>query len=216
MKKFKTKVNVKKNTTCKSCVRLTSEKYGESTCREKGVLASGKVCSGFKADLKDLRSSEGEANVIELLQLIRKLSEDQLTAIASLLSRAAVSKKFMKYKVMQPVFILVSGNGDQLDDYCRGYILDADADHIRVINKEATMIAQFPLDTTSIFTTKKFKAIRPKLKRDKKVTPNKSKVVREVKFEDDEIPTIETAYENKKLKKRNVLTTDIYTLMQPS
>jgi hypothetical protein len=143
------------------------------------------------------------------------LPTDYLPIIASLLVRESKTRTFSKFKILQPVMVVIDGSGDYLSDYCKAYVLDADKDNIRLINKDGTFIAQFPITSTSVHTLTEFKAIKENLKKVKKLSNPKANdrgYVNRTHDADDAVPTIDAAIKDEKIKKKNLRKSDLYTL----
>lgn len=204
IKKFPIKIT--KSVSCKQCVYLEKDKLDGKFCKDVGVVETSKTCSSYKVNVHDMRSASGHPEIGELFKAIKNIKDAHLPLIASILIGEEKTRKFTKYKVMQPVVIRYNGTGEYLADYCRAYMLDADAENMRFINKAGTMIAQFPLDTTSIFSLKDFAAIKDTLK--------KKKFVREKVFIDDTIPTIDQVVKEEKIPKKNLRKIDLFSLFK--
>lgn len=206
LEKFKTKLNVKKNISCEQCIYLNKEKLKNKVCSDFGVLPTSKICASFKPNVHSFRNSNGANNVIDLFEAIRNLQPSMLPLVASLLLREERTRKYTKFKIFQPVAVNISGNGDYLEDYCKAYVLDADKQYFRIINKKGTLIAQLPLNTTSVLTVKEFKKLKPSLKKNKIKTGKKSFSL--------EVPTIDTVVKEGKINKKLLKKSDIYTLFK--
>jgi hypothetical protein len=129
LEKFQIKTKVSKNVSCKNCVHLTKEKLNGKYCQDIGVIPASKVCGAFKPNVYELRSSQGSTEVVDLFKAIRALPTDYLPIIASLLVRESKTRTFSKFKILQPVMVVIDGSGDYLSDYCKAYVLDADKDN---------------------------------------------------------------------------------------
>ena len=215
LEKFQIKTKVSKNVSCKHCVFLNKEKLNGKYCQDLGIIGTSKTCGAYKPNVHNLRASEGSEEVIDLFKAIRALPTDYLPIIASLLVRESKTRTFSKFKILQPVMVVIDGNGEYLSDFCKAYVLDADKEFVRVINKSGTFIAQFPLDSTSIYTLSQFKAIKDKLKKAKKLhnpkadrTSSKSSSV----VIDDVVPTIDQVIQEDRINKKKLRKSDLYTL----
>lgn len=110
--------------------------------------------------------------------------------------------------------VVIDGTGEFISDYCKAYVLDADKDFVRFINKDGTFIAQFPRDSTSVYTLAQFKTRKETLKKSKKVLNPKANDRRNSSgmSYDDAIPTIDAAIDADKIPKKNLRKSDLYTL----
>jgi hypothetical protein len=165
LEKFPIKTKVTNSVSCKDCVFLEKEKVAGNSkhCKDLGILESSKVCGSYRPNVYKLRSSKGSEEVIDLFKAIRSVPAELLPIIASLLARESKTRKFSEFKLLQPVMVNINGSGDHIRDYCKAYVLDADKEFIRFINKQGTLIAQFPIGSTSVLTLKQFSEIKPTL-----------------------------------------------------
>lgn len=199
---------------CGSCVFLEGEKKdGKKYCKELGFIESNKACKFFKPKISQLRSATGNQEVISLLESIRKVPAEHLQTISYLLQSEIRLRKQTRFKILQPVVILVNGKGEYLDDYCKAYVLDAGEDYIRFINKEGTLVAQLTLDS-KIYTLKEFKTIKEKLLAEGKLQNPLTKEYSKIRRKEDlnEIPTIDRVVKEEKVGKTNIYKADLYVL----
>ena len=208
---FKVRTKVSSCISCKHCVHLTKEKLnGGKLCSEMGVIETSKTCGSYKPMVQTLRKAEG-SEAIDLFQAIRSLPTDMLPIVASLLVREERTRKYSNFKVLQPVYVVFDGSGDYLSDYCKAYVLDADKEHIRVINKSGTFLAQFERESTSILTLAEFKARKAELTATKKL--KNPKVSKPRTIIDESVPSIEQVADEGKVK-RHTNKTDLSDLFR--
>ena len=215
LEKFQIKTKVSKNVSCKHCVFLNKEKRNGKYCQDLGIIGTSKTCGAYKPNVHTLRASEGSEEVVDLFKAIRALPTDYLPIIASLLVRESKTRTFSKFKILQPVMVVIDGNGEFLSDFVKAYVLDADKEFIRVINKSGTFIAQFPLDSTSIYTLTQFKSVKEKLKKLKKISnpkADRSSCKSSSVAMDEVVPTIDHAIDEGRISKRKLRKSDLYTL----
>lgn len=154
---FKVITKVRDHVSCKNCSHLTKEKLNGKYCKDLGILEVSETCASFRPNVQELRKLTPAVEVTDLFKAIRALPDSMLPIVASLLARESKTRTFTAFKILQPVMVVIEGEGNYMSDYCRAYVLDADKEYVRVINKEGTIIAQFPLDSTSVLTGKQFK-----------------------------------------------------------
>lgn len=209
--KFKVKIKIKDHVTCKDCVYLFHEKLNRGKyCNERGIIETSKACPAYKPNVHKLRSCCGNKEVINLIEAIREIPTDLLPILASLLAREGKTRVHTKYKFLQRVVISYTGTGEYLSDYCQAYVLDADKEYIRFINRGGTFIAQFPIVSTSIYTMLEFYELRKDLiDKGKKVRP---KIDPRPAIFDETIPTIDTVREEKRIPKSRFQKVDLHTL----
>jgi hypothetical protein len=209
---FQVKIKVSSCVSCKQCVHLSKEKLnGGKVCSDMGVIESSKVCGNYKPDVQVLRKSDG-SEAIDLFQAIRSLPSEMLPIIASLLSREERTRRYTDFKVLQPVYVMFDGSGDYITDYCKAYILDADKEHVRVINKNGTFVAHFERESTSILTIAEFKARRAELLASNKI--KNPKVDRSRVVVDETVPTIDQVVDEVKAKVTVSSKTDLSELFR--
>ena len=162
-------------------------------------------------DLSSLRNATGSTAPIHLFRAIRALGDAHIPTIISLLQNEHnIRQHSPKYKLMQPVYLIVDGTGAYVNDYCLAHLIDADENYLKFINSEGTMIATFPHGSTSIHTMEEFRSFEAELK------PASEKPVR-VKTPlmgatDFEPPTINDAIDAGRVPKRRLAHSDLYTL----
>lgn len=176
---------------------------------QRASLNKPKVNKGF--DLSVLRTATGSTEPIHLFRAIRALSDSHIPTIIHLLQNESKIREHTKYKLMQPVYVIVDGNGAYVNDYYLAYVIDADETYVRCLNAEGTMVATFPKDSTSIHTTTEFKKFESDLKpaSEKPVRANKTPIVGATDFEP---PTINDAIDAQRIPKKRLAHSDLYTL----
>ena len=164
-------------------------------------------------DPVNLRNATGSTASIHLFRAIRALPEKDIPIILHMLNsesriRAATKGRF---QLMQPVYILVDGQGGYINDYCLAHIIDATEEIVTVINAKGTFTAKFPNTSTSILTVEEFDASKPDLK------PASEKPVRRsvapiMGNSDYEPPTINDLMEADRVKPSKMARSDLHSL----
>lgn len=164
-----------------------------------------------KSDLSKLRSGNGSIEPIALFKAIWGLKAEHFPAIIQMLNNEEQIRQHTRYKIMQPVYVVIDGTGAYVNDYCLGYVIDADKEFLKCINAEGTLIATFPINSSSVYTRKEYKALEPSLKPASEKPAPKTKIPL-IGNSDFEPPTINDAVGAKRISKNKLRKSNLYDL----
>lgn len=149
---------------CGSCLFLNRERVFERRCSDLGKLTTNKSCNSYKPDMFTLVGNGKKIDRMHsMANAVHGMSANELQTLAAVLHAERNTRK-AGWRFMQKVYVRYTGssNRNYLSNFLVGYVLYADKEYVRIVGESGKMFLSVLNDDdgNTLFTVKKFKAIR--------------------------------------------------------
>lgn len=155
--------------TCGECVGFKCEKRDskKGLCVNEGVIESSPICASFVPNTNELADMVADGDTfMAISQLIHSLETNKLRLLGATIM-GEKNTRAMGYHMGQKVYVRYMGraSANYIQNFMQAYIMYADREMIRVINRTGTISMTFAANGKkhTIYSTKEFEKMRQEM-----------------------------------------------------